>query len=52
MLTPWSNLFLKVWSMSDNMTIFVVGSIVVPVVLAVIARIIPKQKAISRGDVS
>lgn len=36
--------------MSDNMTIFVVGSIVVPVILAIIARVIPKQNAIATGD--
>lgn len=36
--------------MSDNITIFVVGSIVVPVILAIIARVIPKQKAIATGD--
>jgi hypothetical protein len=36
--------------MNEQMTIFVVGSIVVPVVLAVIARVIPKAKAIASGD--
>lgn len=36
--------------MSDNMMIFVVGSILVPVILAVIARVIPKHKAIATGD--
>jgi hypothetical protein len=36
--------------MNEQMTIFVVGSIVVPVVLAVIARVVPKSKAIASGD--
>jgi hypothetical protein len=36
--------------MNEQMTIFVVGSIVIPVALAVFARVIPKSKAISSGD--